>query len=274
MSSNPPFTKPSDVSVVADLARAAHEPTRFDQNHAVMLVPDGYKVHDLRPNLPPAPWVEQVVSFDEADSFVDYVQHFRLPQTMVFFNAASASFRAVIDYHEHANARGRCAHVASFKAKFSLEALAWQEHSGKLLEQEEFARFLEKNLVDIVEPAAASMLEVALNLEVKKTATFSNAIRLDNGQRAFRYDETVRGGGTRAGDLAIPEKFKLNIPIFEGGPAQLVDAHLRYRLTDGELRIGYELALWQRVLDFERRQLRASISAKLGEDLPIYAGWV
>ena len=61
--------------------------------------------------------------------------------------------------------------------------------------QVDFARFLEENMPDVVEPDSAELLEVALTFEAKKSVEFSSGVRLANGQIQFQYDEVSPGHG-------------------------------------------------------------------------------
>jgi len=97
-------------------------------------------------------------------------------------------------------------------------------------------------------------------------------VRLENGQRRFRYDETVRGT-TRAGDIEVPSAFAIGIPVFIDGKKFHVDARFRYRMVEGDLGIGYELI---RPLDVFRaavKQVTAEIQGGLKEGFgSVYAG--
>lgn len=151
-----------------------------------------------------------------------------------------------------------------------LDKVKYGQANGKLLAQAEFARFIEDNLPDIVQPAAADMLRIALTLQVKKDAAYASDLRLDNGQTQFRYEETIRGT-TKAGDLLIPDSFTLNIPVFLGGPRLTVTARLRYRIQEQKLVIGYELVRPQHVRLAEVTRVTSEIAKKL-EGFTVFVG--
>lgn len=109
------------------------------------------------------------------------------------------------------------------------------------MSQEQFAHFIEQNLVDIVEPNSAEMLEISRELVAKKSANFSSSIRLSNGEHQFSYDEEIKGT-TKSGNLSIPETFKIGIPVFLNGEAYSIEARLRYRINkEHQLEMWYEL---------------------------------
>lgn len=226
---------------ILDTVRSSVGLSRFGDEHGVVVVPEGFAVKDIRDMLPPPPRPREAVELLTAQSFCDYVTRFgRADRTVVFADEQKAEFRAVLDYHSADGSRGTCDHVARYLCPASPQWVAWAAASGKLMPQADFARFIENNLPDIINPPAADMLGVALTLQVKKDATYSSDLRLDNGQTQFRYEETIRGT-SRAGDLNIPDTFTLMLPVFVGDMSISIVARLRYRIQDQKLVIGYEL---------------------------------
>ena len=157
------------------------------------VVPKDYEIQDLEQYLPKPLRVRQHVTLNDTDSFIEYVKAYaKQPTTRLFFANEGEAFEAVIDYHESADAPAWCEHKATFKPVRSVEFTTWMERNRKQFTQVDFARFLEENLPDVVEPEGAVLLEVALTMEAKKEVTFSSGVRLANGQIQFQYDEEVR----------------------------------------------------------------------------------
>src|SRR5690606_12414651 len=77
----------------------------------------------------------------------------------------------------------------------------------------------------------AAMLEIASSLKATNNADFKSAIRLDNGQMQFTYNETVNGQAGVTGQLSIPEKIKLIVSPFLQGSAYEIEARFRYRIS-------------------------------------------
>lgn len=222
----------------------------FDDEHKVAMVPEGIRVVSLKDFLPPPDRIDQTVTLLTVPSFVEYVNRFKVPDSTIFANEATGQYIAVIDYHS-ANGptkRGEMDHVAVYNCPKSEQWKSWTSKDKQFFDQVAFAEFLESNLKEIASPPGAEFLEVALQLQVHKSADFASDVRLDNGQVKFRYDETVRGT-TRAGDLAIPSQFKLRLPVFVDGAVFEIDARFRYRMNEGKLTLGYELIrpneVWQ-----------------------------
>lgn len=258
-----------------EAARASIGVHDFDKEHAVAVVPEGFTVKDLRPMLPPPPRPVELLELLTRESFCDYILRFGLPKdAVVFADETKAEYRAVLDYHRTteprgATVRGTCDHQVRYTCPLSPEWQTWTAASGKMVAQADFAKFLEDNLPDIVQPAAADMLKIALTLQVKKDANYASDLRLDNGQTQFRYEETIRGT-TKAGDLTIPETFIISVPVFLGEARVTVTARLRYRIVEQKLAIGYELVRPQHV----RLAAVGEVTRQVRERLPEVALYV
>jgi uncharacterized protein YfdQ (DUF2303 family) len=136
----------------------------------------------------------------------------------------------------------------------------------KQLTQVDFARFLEDNLPDIVEPEGATLLEVALTFEAKKDVEFASGVRLQNGQIQFQYNEVIRGAAQK-GTLEVPEQFVLGIPIHVGGPAYRIPVRFRWRLHEGKAVFWYEIVRPHRYVEDALREIRERIGQETGIDV-------
>ena len=135
--------------------------------------------------------------------------------------------------------------------------------------QVDFARFLEENMPDVVEPNSAELLQVALTFEAKKSVEFSSGVRLNNGQIQFQYDEVVRGTAQK-GTIEIPEQFVLGIPIHVNGPAYRIPVRLRWRLQEGKVVFWYEIVRPHRFIEDALKEIRERVATETA--LPILAG--
>ena len=167
---------------------------KFSDERAVVVVPDGFSVKDIREMLPPPPRPIESIELLTAESFIDYVASFGDQLgSVIFADEAAGQYRAVLDYHQVNDAdstvqRGTCDHVARYQCPQSLQWQVWLGSNGKMVAQTDFARFIEDNLPDIIRPTAATMLQVAMKLQVKKDVQFASEVRLDNGQTQLRYE--------------------------------------------------------------------------------------
>jgi uncharacterized protein YfdQ (DUF2303 family) len=128
----------------------------------------------------------------------------------------------------------------SIEFRHTPQWIKWAGNDGKLLAQVEFAEFIEENLEDISEPAGASMLEIASQLQLVRSVNFRSKVTLQSGTFAFTHDQDDKAS-VGAGQIDVPQSFVLGIkPIF-GLAAYKVPARFRYRVVEGKLRLGYKL---------------------------------
>jgi len=123
----------------------------------------------------------------------------------------------------------------------------WLGINGKMLAQEEFAEFIEENMVDIVDPPGAQMLEVVTYLQATRSADFKSALNLSSGAVQFMNIENVQAS-IGAGQIAVPTEFTLGIAPIQGSPRFKIHARFRYRLSDGKLRLGLKLLRIEEVM--------------------------
>jgi len=224
------------------------------------VVPKDYHVVDLEKFLPRPLRIKESVHLYDTDSFIAYVNNFKLPVSRIFFNTVEEEFIAVLDYHEVETA-GWCGHTATFKPRRSVEFETWMASNRKQFTQVDFARFLEENMPDIVEPNSADLLQVALTFEAKKTVEFSSGVRLSNGQIQFQFDEVVRGTAQK-GTMEVPEQFILGVPIHVNGPAYRIPVRLRWRLQEGKLIFWYEIVRPNRFIEDALKEIRERVAGE------------
>jgi uncharacterized protein YfdQ (DUF2303 family) len=228
------------------------------------VVPEGYTLESLEDFLPRPLRVRQAVLLHDAESFIAYVKEFGDHETSrIFFDQDRETFAVIIDYHGGNGQPAWCGHTGSFTARRSVEFTTWLNQNRKQMNQVDFARFIEENLPDVVEPAGATLLEIALTFEAKKDVEFASGVRLNNGQVQFTYNEVVRGTAQK-GTIEIPEKFVLGIPIHIGGPAYRIDVRLRWRLHEGRAMFAYELVRPHRYVEDALKEIRERIGRETG----------
>ncbi len=234
----------------------------------VIVAPTNRQILDLSKYLPAA-WIRQHVTLATAAAFCEYVHRFHTETTVIFADEPRAQYTAVLDYHAQ-RGPSECAHVAQYTCPASIDWKQWTSADGKMIGQVEFAEFIEANLRNIRKPAGADLLQLALQLQIHKSAEFKSEIRLDNGQTKLRYEETIRGS-QNAGDLQIPSDIELTLPVFIDGASFEVKGRFKYRLTEGKLSMGYQLIRWQDVYNDAVKEVTASIKGKCPE-IPVFIG--
>lgn len=195
-------------------------------------------------------FIEQKPTFRDVKSFIAYVNRFKDARAQLFADERKGTIAAVFDYHsteEDAEFAGeigipmRCAHVATFTAEAPQEWKEWKALDGKGQSQEAFATFIENQAPFIVRPDAATMFEIARQLQASAGYQFSKVTRLDNGQVDFSYVENIEGRVGPKGSLPVPKDFDVTLAPFVGCERRQVTARLRYRIDGGSLLLWFDL---------------------------------
>lgn len=227
-----------------------------------VLVPEGYKVESLERLLPAPLQTRANIALQDADSFCLYWDKFSRPESVLFADPKKHLLYAMFDYHSSAQPSW-CKHAAMLHCELSQEWIEWTKHNGNRKTQSEFAQFIESNLVDVVNPDSAKVLEASRSLQAKKNLRFSSSIRLEDGERQFAFEEDVKGT-TAKGTMRFPETLTLGIPVFLGGPMYKVLARLRYRITEEDgLVLWYDLHRPTHVIEDAFSALREGVEKRL-----------
>jgi uncharacterized protein YfdQ (DUF2303 family) len=240
-----------DANITADALHAAiilgqqiaNPHLEFTVPYAV--VPDGSKVVSLMAyKYPGGITPERIaahVALADAKSFCEYVKSYADDRTRIFADPATHKFTAIIDYHGAGERKPEfLSHRAALQLTKDERWKIWIGGNEKLFSQSDFAEFLEDNAADISEPEAAVMLEVARDLHAHTDVNFDSKVTPKNGQVQLKYTETINAG-VGAGNLEVPEFFKIRIPIFYGEESLTLRARLRFRISGGKLSFQYKL---------------------------------
>jgi len=228
------------------------------------LVPDGAKVEYLeQPEFPPRR--SGTVKLHDASSFLEYWKRQSDDDSYIYGSMQPAQFLAVFNDHT-TESPGWRDHRALFQLQHSKEWMEWTKRSGQPFNgNEAFAIWLEENLLDIVEPDPAKMMDIALNFRVNQSAAFGNAVRLQDGNVNLSYTNAV-DAKAGAGQIQIPETFWIEIPVWVGLDAikYKVEARFRYRLAAGVLALRFELVRPHKVIEESFKSMLADIQEKTG----------
>lgn len=174
-------------------------------------------------------------------AFIDLVERHRNGNaTTIWAHPTTGRFVAVFNDHGKLGAAWRD-HRAELQLVVTPEWRRWLAQDGQLMDQVAFAEHIENGLAEIIEPAGATMLEIAQSFHAHTTATFRTAQRLQDGRVQVQFDEEVTAHAGQSGKLDIPCEFKLALRPFIGQDRAGLTALLRYRHGGGKLRLGYKL---------------------------------
>lgn len=226
------------------------------------VVPEGSRIEDLSKFIfnehakAPAR-VRNVVQVPDVASFKDYWTLFHDENSRAFANETNNSVTAILDYHGAGEGSPRWgSHKLTLALETSEEWKTWTKKNGQQMTQEEFAEFLEDNAPDVTNPTAATMLEIARTFQYSSDVQFKRGVRLATGQVQLDYHEMVNGVAGENGQIQIPERFTVSIPVFIRAERRSMEARLRYRVANGKLAIWY--SLW-RPDEVRREAFRATI---------------
>lgn len=252
----------------------------LDRPYAI--VPEGFKLQDLESYMPAPVRIRQAITHRSVESFLSYVERFLSPQTVVFavVDENNPKFTACFDYHNRVKHEGGavdepswCGHRAVLESVPTPEWTTWKGNNKKQFNQRDFALFIEDNAPDIIEPKSADMLAMSRSIIAKKNVDFSSDIRLDNGQVQFTYIENIQGS-MQKGNMAIPERFRLQIPVFQGGETYEFEARFRYSIADGgKLALSYDLHRAHKIIEAAAKRVMVQIQTKF-PGVPIFTASV
>jgi uncharacterized protein YfdQ (DUF2303 family) len=239
------------AEILMDAGLAAGEVRTVDKV-PFLVTREGLKVHSLEGMLPRPTKKRSTIHLDTLQSYIDFVSKYQDMDTKAFYrinNKSGLRFETVFDFHEEKGDAAWCQDVAIYSPEFNVEWKEWMELDGKSTPQREFAEFLESHAVEIREPSAATMLEVATTLTMKTGVDFGSQVDLRHGNQSIRYTEVTEVNSGKTGDLEVPRRLLLAIAPFPGGPRYEVEALLRIRVQDRKLAFVLKLERPHKVVE-------------------------
>ncbi len=214
----------------------------------------------------------------DAAGFVSYVTRHATEYTELYADVEKLQILAVFDGHGPAalpDAAGREQHRATLVLRHTPAWKAWLGIDRKLLSQVEFAEHVEDRLVDVAEPPAADLLEIAQTLISKKSVDFEGSNRLQDGNTVLEYREHTATTAGKKGELAVPDRITLGLIPFRGADMYKVTARLRTRLDGARLFLGVVLDRPEDVIETAFNDIVQVIGEELSPTQagPIVNGW-
>ncbi len=233
---------PDTIDKIRSLAH--HVSTRLDAEcDPFIVVPNDCKVENLGAYVQPSV-IKATPLFREMDSFIAYVAKWSNPDTTIFANPAPDSLEvtAIIDYHT-AEGANWCKHRAIFRTQMTPEYQTWMAANRKIMNQVDFATWLEDNAQLIRTPSGAELLELVRALHGHKNARFGGEVRLKTGNYSVSWEEeTVVKANikTEGGDLELQHSIMAGIAPFYGVKPYPIQARLKTKVEDRKLSLWFE----------------------------------
>lgn len=247
---------PTDFSAIIKVAQDALKPVPIKlTGDRLLFVPsaahsEGGKLHDLSTYLDyPTRKKGSIILFD-VDSFNTYLGANAKPgETIIYVDRdlGEPSITAVLNDNSSANPGFRDFR-ATLQFRKTPQWKKWQAMDGKMVSQEMFSEFVEENMLDILDPPGAQMLEIVTYLQVTRAVDFKSAVNLGNGNVQFQNLEST-DAKVSTGLLTIPTIFVLALAPIMGGPTFKIEARFRFRLADGKLSLGLKLQRLEDVME-------------------------
>ena len=233
------------------------------------IVPEGANLEYLeRPEYPPRR--TGTVKLSDTASFLEYWNRQSGDNSYIYGSMVPAQFLAVLNEHVNVPSGDKPNwrdHRALYTLQHSDEWNTWIGRNGKPFNgNEEFAYWLEENLFDILSPEPATFMDIALSMRVRQGQVFGKKVNLNDGNIRLEYTNTVEGsaGSSTGESLIIPERFEISIPVFQGlnTPKYNVEARFRYRLSNGNLTLRYDLVRPKKTLELAFTYMLSEIQVK------------
>jgi uncharacterized protein YfdQ (DUF2303 family) len=268
-------TSTSDAAVIVDTAVRSVIPQELIPGKVYSLVtPDGraHKMDLTGDDYRETPARKSgTTTVRDVESFLTYFEKHADDASEVYADIERRTVTAVLDAHQAGAARwGK--HRVLLELRNTAAWKAWTSQNDRLMPQDAFADFIEDNLVDLVEPDSATMLELAQSFEATTSAEFQSSKRLDSGQRTFSYVEDVQAKAGQRGDITIPSTLTLALRPFEGTEPYKVTARFKYRLGGGNLQLGFKLERPEDVLSAAFEDIRTLIDEGVPEEIAVLNG--
>lgn len=261
----------TEAGAVADIVKAGIHGTKMSgvSPADIVVFPDKtIKSLELYAEFPRR--IRSIVQLCEAKSFVQYLNAHKLADATAIFGSAcekGGHFTAIVDYHNSKDGSASWGeHVAVFNLVTTPEWDRWLASNQRLMTQEQFAEFLEDNLSDVVNPDAATLLEMAQLLTGKKGVTFKSGRNLRDGSIDFQYSEQIEAtAGRRDDTMKLPDHFVIGLTPFVGANGVEVKARLRFRISDsGKLSFMYLLDRPFKIVEHAFQATRDQIQTETG----------
>ncbi len=224
--------------------------------------------------------------------FYDLVNRHKDDDSAIFvdLNWRKPKFLAVVDYHrqlgeadEHEPRNLR--HRIEYEFPLSDDWQAWIGANGKMMEQGDFAAFIEDHIAEISSPTDSEknlyatqfqtqiadpyeIVTLSRGLSVSVDAKVAKAVTLQSGEGEIAFSEVHRDGGGQK--LSVPGLFILSVPVFFRGANVRFVVRLRYRVLDGAVKWAFQIWRPDEFVTAAVEKDRDAVAVETG--LPTYAG--
>ncbi|EKE68720.1 DUF2303 family protein [Oceanibaculum indicum] len=305
------------AKTVADLVKTLHNPqlvtvTDGATSAPAALIPRGMELQSVEGML--GSYRERprrrrgTASFTDLDSLIAHANRFKGEHSALFAidDRKAPQLISVINYNqagfdgapEHADHRGH------YHFPLSDEWKAWDAVNGRMLEQGEFAEFIEDRIGDVTaapteaaDPSFAkgrsdgegqrssnladlqkllggtwagqsTLMDMSRGMKINEAARVKQATNLQTGEVQVQYETEHKDQD--GAPVKVPNMFLIIIPVFHNGPLYRIAVRLRYRLREG--RISWAMQMYRPDLVFDDAFKEGCNRAAQATELPLFIG--
>jgi hypothetical protein len=305
------------AKTIADLMVSLHNPHLItvedgDIKAPAAMIPWGVDLKDVESLLAPHRQRPKrrrgTASFTDLDSLIAHANRFKGPDSALFAidDRKAPQIISVINYNQ-AGFEGAPEfgdHRGHYHFPLSDEWKAWAEVDGKMLDQGEFAEFIEDRIGDVTaapteaaDPSFArgrtdgegqrasnladlqkllggtwagqsTLMEMSKGMKINEGARVKQAVNLQTGEVQVQYETEHRDQD--GAPVKVPNMFLIIIPVFHNGPLYRIAVRLRYRLREG--RISWAMQMYRPDLVFDDAFKEGCNRAAQATELPLFIG--
>lgn len=222
-------------------------------------------------------------------SFIELANRHKSAHSVIFAssNWPNPSMTAIIDYHEAGAGKPQFGeHRVHYPFPVTDEFKAWSAQDGKVMNQTEFAAFIEERVAELSQATRdeelaltelfgsariatpADMLALSRGLEVNVAGKVKQNTRLSSGEGEIVFTEDhLDGSGAK---IVVPNLFMICLPVFLDGQPVRLPARLRYRVANGSVAWFYQLYRWKEIV--RERVVEDLATAATDTELPSFEG--
>lgn len=208
----------------------------------------------------------------DVDSFLAYYDKHatQFAETWV----AKSGARAVLNAHsddEGADGHRDEHHILQLALTMSPEWKRWTSVSGRWVDANEFAEWLEGAAGDITDPTSADVLEVVSSLHATSKAEFGST-RRHGGVVSVGYalTSTVKAG--QKGEVEIPTVLTARLRVFTAVPSFDIKVRFRVQVAGESLRLGIVIDRVDDICEAAVGAVRAAIVEGIDRGIVLAAG--
>lgn len=235
---------PKVIDQIVDLSASSMQPKPICKNGKTMVViPDGHKLKILEPDYSDneaPPFRKGTFEAQSTAGFIDFIKRNRgSVDPLIAADLDDFKFRAILDWHADEENPDRCHFKATFSLVESPELRAWRGLTETALGQIGFADFIEDWRYTIVQPDAASLLEIVQDLQQTSNAEWKSKVTPTTGGISMVYTDDPELRTSK--EMEVPKALTLHLPLFRGATPITITCNLRYRVHNGTLKIHVTL---------------------------------